>query len=142
VAKKLEAKNVAKKLVAKNVAKKLVAKNGTEYALTPGGNIKDRLPKRAASELSITLNGEAVKAPVTINRGWTGSDELVLTYPWFLLDGRAYYATLSPGETLEGEYEVKDGKASRADPKRVTAKVETEAGRIAAFRATWALRNA
>lgn len=111
-----------------------------EYALVPGSNIRDRLPKRFSASLEITVDGSPVSAPVTINRSWSGDSEITLSYPWFLVAGRAYYATLAPGETLEGEYAILEGKASRPDPKRVTVKVETEANRIAAFRATYALR--
>jgi hypothetical protein len=120
---------------------KLVTKDGAEYALVKGGNIVDRLPKRYASEITVTLAGTPTKAPVTINRSWAGDSELTLSYPWFLVDGRAYYATLAPGESLDGvEAEIVDG-AGPKPPKRVTVKVETEAARIARFKATWEARR-
>lgn len=114
---------------------------GADYALTPGENFKDRLPKRYASECLLTVDGSPVVAPVTINRGWSGDAEKTLTYPWLLISGRCYYVTLAPGESLEGEFAVLEGKATRVNPKRETVKVETEAARIARFRETWKARN-
>lgn len=112
-----------------------------DYQLTPGENFKDRLPKRSDGKIVVTIDGTPVDAPVTVNKGWSGSTELTLSYPWFLFAGRCYYVTLAPGETLSGNFTVQNGVATRKNPTRVTAKVSTEAERIAKFRATWIARN-
>lgn len=120
---------------------KLVSRDGTrDYALVFGSNLKDRLPKKPASTMPVVIDGVEIDAPVTVNKGWAGSAPC-LVYPWFLIGGKPYYATLNPGETLDGDWTIADGVATRKDPKRETTKVETEAGRIAKFRATYAART-
>ena len=117
---------------------KLVSKDKTrDFALVFGSNLKDRLPKKAPATMTVNLGGSPVVAPVTVNKGWA-VDDLVLTYPWFLIDGKPYYATLGPGETLDGEWTVEAGVATRKDPKRVPKNPVTEAERIAKFRETYA----
>ena len=123
---------------------KIISSAGSEYALVPGSNIVDRLPKRFVSSLELTVDGSPLSLPVTENRAFAGT-ERALFYPWILVAGRAYYATLT-AEEFEAfpaaEYTVADGKASRPDPKRLTSRVEAEASRIAAFRATYAANRA
>jgi hypothetical protein len=116
--------------------------SGADYALTKREQFSDRLPKRYSSELALTIDGSPTKVPVTKNAGWSGDETLALTYPWILVGNVAYYVTLGPGETLEGEFSVQDGKAARSNPKRETVKIETEASRIAKFKVTYAVRQA
>ena len=115
---------------------------GADFALTKREQFADRLPKRYSSELALTIDGSPVKAPVTVNRGWSGDTDLTLSYPWIMVANVAYYVTLAPGETLDGEFTVQDGKATRVNPKRETVKVETEAARIAKFKVTYQARQA
>ena len=119
---------------------KIISTSGSEFALVPGSNIVDRLPKRFVVSLELTVDGSPLSLPVTENRAFAGT-ERALFYPWILVSGRAYYATLTAEEFEafpDSEYTVVDGKASRADPKRLTSRVDAEANRIAAFRATYA----
>lgn len=110
-----------------------------EYRLTPAENFRDRLPKRFA--YAITVDGLTV--PVTTNKGFAG-EAAAIEYPWFLIDGRAYYATGTPGEKASEEFAaftIEEGTAARPNPKRETTRTEREAARIAAFRVTFAART-
>ena len=115
-----------------------------DFSLTPGENFKDRLPKRFAQEVSLFIDGSPVKAPVTINRGWAGDQEVTLYYPWIMIESKCYYLTLTQADydlITEAEYTIDAGKATRVNPKRVTVNTEREQARVAAFRATYAART-
>lgn len=112
---------------------------GTEYNLVK----MPRLPKRAGS-VGLIQNGNPIVAPVTTNRGWNTDAKFILSYIWLEHGGIAYYLTLDyavPASDFAGEeVTVTEGKAKRSDPKRVTNKVATEAGRIEKFKITYAAR--
>jgi hypothetical protein len=113
----------------------------SDFHLTLSPYPGNRLPKRA-SATTLTVDGEAVVVPVTNNAAWAAGAD-VLYYPWIEVDGKAYYATLTAAEyaTFTDEpLTVEEGAAKRKDPKRVTAAEAREAGRISAFKATFAAR--
>lgn len=121
---------------------KATANDGREFRLVLSPLPGNRLPKRAGSVDAI-VNGTPMKCPVTSNRGWSVDAEKTLEYIWIDVSGKAYYLTLDYAEKAANgmEFTVTEGTASRADPARV-GKAEKEAARIAAFKATWAARNA
>ena len=111
-----------------------------EFRLTPSENFRDRLPKRYAKSATVSVNGEKIETRVTENKGFAGAAPS-LVYPFFLLDGRAYYATLRPEELdefLGAKLRTDSAIAARPNPERETSRVAAEAARIAAFRATYA----
>jgi hypothetical protein len=126
------------------MAVKLTLSSGREFALvTPSSK---RLPKRFAGEVTLIVDGVAVKCPVTNNRAWCGTAADSLEYIWLETKEGAKYATMSYGEpaaTLAGETaSVLDG----AGPKPVARKTGTadaglrEWNREEAFKATWAAK--
>jgi len=113
---------------------------GVEYNLVKRPN----LPKRGSGKISVQINGNPEVAVITSNKGWNTDPDYILEYIWLPFDGVAYFLTLDyavAATTLAGEeIEIVEGKAARPDPKRVTNKTETEAGRIAKFKVTFAAR--
>jgi hypothetical protein len=108
---------------------------GIEYNLVGGANY----PKRGKGDVVLTLEGNSAPFRTTSNRGFS-APEKSLDYIWFLVAGKPYYLALDytvAAATLSGKsVEILDGKSSRADPIRVPARPENEAGRIEKFRAT------
>jgi hypothetical protein len=115
--------------------------NGVEYNLVK----MKALPKKGNGSVDIVLNGTPFTAKVTSNKGWNADPATVLEYIWLDVAGTAYYLTLDyavPASSMKGvEFVTAEGLAKRADPKRVTNKVDVEAARIAKFKVTYAARG-
>jgi hypothetical protein len=114
-----------------------------EFTLTLSGKPANRLPKRTGT-ISVSVDGAAFLAPVTTNRGWAASPEVVIEYIWVLVSGKGYYATLPYGEAASSfvgaTFRLAEGRAADPIPARIGDPTR-EANRIAAFRVTYAARS-
>ena len=102
----------------------------------------NRGPKRVNLHLTVSVDGsETMQIPVTTNAAYAAG-AAVNFYPYFMIDGKAYYAVLTEAELKKvgAEVTIDKGVAKRANPKPVTAKPEREAARIVKFKATLASR--
>ena len=92
-------------------------------------------------------------AVVTSNAAWCGDPSLTIEYIWIEWEGRAVYVTLAYGEKAASwageEVSVEVGTGPKPNPrlvdgsyKSVTESLAREAGRIDAFKNTWAKRVA
>jgi hypothetical protein len=127
---------------------KLVTAEKVEYALTKSAARGGAMPKRG-TPMELVVNGNPEKAIVTTNAAWCGDPALTIEYIWIEVGNRALYVTLGYGEKASAwngaEVSVVDGTGPKPVPrlvageyKTVTDPLEREAGRINAFRDTWA----
>jgi len=113
----------------------------TEYRATLSPLPGNRLPKRSNGSVEVILNGSPFTSTVTSSAGFSAPGKTI-AYPYFLLDGKAYYIALDyevAASTLKGvEVTIGEGVASRPDPARVPKSDAAEAERIRKFRDTLA----
>ncbi len=121
----------------------MIAKIGDRsFSLTLSPLPGNRLPKRAPS-IAVSVNGSPLAAPVTSNKGWAKSADVVLEYVWITVGAKSYYLTLNYAEkaaSLAGS-EIVTADGSGPKPVARVGDAKREADRIAAFRATWTSRN-
>lgn len=100
----------------------------------------DRLKKSAASKarwITLTVNGHPVDVKVTSNAKWAGTADFI-EYPWFELDGFAYWFALQYREKAEQVESVVTAEGTAVKfTTRVTSRGGDEEMRIALQRRTW-----
>ena len=98
-----------------------------------------RATKLPDGDFKVSLDDVETPVWATSSKGWAAEDASI-DYVWFILpDGTTGYVTLDynveAGTFANAAFELKDGKADRADPKRTPKNPDTEAHRIAQFQA-------
>jgi hypothetical protein len=87
--------------------------------------------------VTFPVNGNVVDVKVTDNKAWAGSGPWI-EYPWFEIDGNAYWFSLGYNEPVGVVESVAtaEGTATKMTA-RVTSRVDDEARRVALGRKTW-----
>jgi len=124
-------------LVAKpQVHLKSVTEDGKQYNFTRFAMIK-RAVKAPEGDIQVLIDGAPTPSWITSSKGWAATDASI-DYLWFILPDAVGYITLDYGvaglSMANYEFHLGQGKADRADPKRVPGKPETEEGRKQKFR--------
>jgi len=117
--------------------------NGTQYQFTRF-NMPKKAEKNPEGEIRVVINGVEHPAWLTSSKGWA-ADDARIDYIWLqLANGDKGYITLDYGVDAQSmadhEFEVKDGKANRENPKRVPRDPAKEESRKQQFSATMAKR--
>ena len=122
-------------LVAKPAIHLLIS--GIQFAFTRFTMIK-KAAKLPDGDFKITLDGVETPVWTTSSKGWA-KDDATIDYIWFVLpNGTTGYITLDynqpASDFANAGGEVGEGKADRADPKRVPGKPDVEEARKDKFR--------
>lgn len=119
----------------------IALKSGESREVTLYKRPMDRLKKSAASKarwVKFPVNGVEADVKVTSNAKWAANPEMTIEYPWFELEGFAYWFSLKYREKAEDVASVvtAEGSAVKFTP-RVTTRTDAESERIALQRKTW-----